>query len=123
MENQPRELALLRARMSRSAGLNIGVAHVPVRTWDFRYALGSFMGRAENGPTLPKPCGVAVIDPKREVIMMANGLGPSAISKVEALRFLSHNSTDAGASDNRTDAFTSQRLLVLGEYDFLMCAK
>ena len=123
MENQPWELALLRAWMSRGAGPNIGVVHVPVRTWDLRYALGGLAGRAENGPTLPKPSCVAVIDPKSEAIMMANGLEPSAISEVEALRFLSHNSTDEGASDNRTDASNSQRLLVLGEYDFLMCAK
>ncbi|MDE0973882.1 MAG: hypothetical protein OSA11_02175 [Candidatus Nanopelagicales bacterium] len=123
MENQPWELALLHAQTRRGAGPNIGVAHVPVRTWDLRYAIGFSGVNAENGRTLPAPSGVAVIDPKSEAIMIANGLEPSTIRKVEALRFLSRNSTTADSSRNRTDAFTSRRLLVLGEYDVLMCAK
>ena len=123
MENQPWELALLQVRMTRGAGPNIGVAHVPVRTWDLRYALGSSAGRAENGRTLPVPSHVTVTDPKSETVMIANGLEPSTIRKAEALRFLSRNSTTTDSSENRTDAFTGRRLLVLGEYDFLMCAK
>ena len=123
MENQSWELALLWARMARGAGSNIGVAHVPVRTWDFRYALGSFAGPAENDQTLPKPSRVAVIDPKSESTMMANGLGASAIIKTEALRFFSHIPMVAVVSDSRTQAFTGQRVLIFGEYNALMCAK
>jgi surface carbohydrate biosynthesis protein (TIGR04326 family) len=122
MENQPWELALLQSRMTHG-GPNVGVAHVPVRTWDFRYALGSSAGRAENGRTLPKPSHFAVIDPKSETVMIANGLEPSAIVKIEALRFLSRSSITAGAPGNRTDRFSSQRVLVFGEYDALMCGK
>ncbi len=123
MENQPWELALLQARMTRGAGPNIGVAHVPVRTWDFRYALGSSAGRAENGRTLPMPSHVTVTDPKSETVMIANGLEPSTIRKVEALRFLPSPSTDIASLCNRTIGFASHRVLVLGEYDVLMCAK
>jgi surface carbohydrate biosynthesis protein (TIGR04326 family) len=123
MEKQPWELALLQARMTRGGGPSIGVAHVPVRTWDLRYALGSSSVSAENGRTLLTPSRVAVIDPKSEAIMITNGLGTSAIIKVEALRFLSRVSTTAAASSSRTDAFTGQRVLIFGEYDTLMCAK
>ena len=122
MENQPWELALLQSRMTHG-GPNVGVAHVPVRTWDFRYALGSSAGRAENGRTLPKPSHFAVIDPKSETVMIANGLEPSEIVKIEALRFLSHSSTTAGVPGNRTDRFASKRVLVFGEYDALTCAR
>ncbi len=123
MENQPWELALLHAQTRRGGGPNIGVAHCPVRPWEFRYALGSSGVSAGNGRTLPAPSRVAVIDPRSETVMIANGLRPSAIVKVEALRFLSHNSTTADASGNRTAASTSQRVLVFGEYDPLVCAK
>ena len=123
MENQPWELALLQERMTRGAGPNIGVAHVPVRTWDFRYALGSSSVGAENARMLPMPSQVTVIDPKSETVMIANGLEPSTIVKVEALRFLLHSSLVQGASDKRTAAFPSQRVFVFGEYDPLMCAK
>jgi surface carbohydrate biosynthesis protein (TIGR04326 family) len=123
MENRPWELALLQARMTRGAGSNIGVAHVPVRTWDLRYALGSSAGRAENGRTLPMPSHVTVTDPKSETVMIANGLEPSTIRKVEALRFLSSPSRDIASLCNRTTGFASHRVLVLGEYDVLMCAK
>jgi len=123
MENQPWELALLHARTTRGGSSNVGVAHVPVRTWDLRYALGSSSGRDSNSRSLPGPSRVAVIDPKSIAIMVDNGLEPSSIIKVEALRFLSLTSTTATASNNRTDAFTNQRVLVLGEYDALMCAK
>ena len=123
MENQPWELALLWARMARDAGPNIGVAHVPVRTWDLRYAIGFSGFSAENSRTLPAPSDIAVIDPKSEAIMIANGLEPSTICKVEALRFLMHSSIVKGASVKRTAAFPSQKVLVFGEYDPLMCAK
>ena len=123
MENQPWELALLQSRMTPGGGSNVGVAHVPVRTWDFRYALGSSAGCPENGRTLPKPSHFAVIDPKSETVMIANGLEPSAIVKNEALRFLSRSSTTAGAPGNQTDRFASKRVLVFGEYDALLCAR
>ena len=123
MENQPWELALLWARMARGTGSNIGVAHVPVRTWDLRYAIGSSGVSAESGGTLPKPSRVAVIDPKSEATMMANGLGASAIVKVEAMRFLSRIPMAAVVSDSRTHTFTGQRVLIFGEYNALMIAK
>ena len=123
MENQPWELALLQARVTRGAGPNIGVAHMPVRTWDFRYALGSCSVGAENGRMLPIPSQVTVIEPKSETVMIANGLEPLTICKVEALRFLLHSSIVKGASVKRTAAFPGQKVLVFGEYDPLMCAK
>ena len=123
MEKQPWELALLHSRMSRGGGPSIGVAHVPVRNWDFRYALGSSSISAENGRALPKPSRVAVIDPKRKDFMIANGLEPSSIVKVEALRFLSRASTNTVASHMQDYEFSNLRVLVLGEYDALMCAK
>ncbi len=123
MENQPWELALLHTRTTRGSGPNIGVAHVPVRTWDFRYARGTSSVSAENGRTLPTPSRVAVVDPKSKDIMIANGLEPCAIVKVEAMRFLSLTSTTAAATKNQTHADTNQRVLVFGEYDVLMCAR
>jgi surface carbohydrate biosynthesis protein (TIGR04326 family) len=123
MENQPWESALLHARTTRGGGTNIGVAHVPVRTWDLRYARGSSTTSTKNGRTLPAPSRVAVIDPKSHDIMIANGLEPSSIVKVEALRFLSRASTTAATSSNRNRSFAHQRVLVFGEYDALMCAK
>jgi surface carbohydrate biosynthesis protein (TIGR04326 family) len=120
MENQPWELALLQTRMTRGGGQNVGVAHVPVRTWDFRYALGSPTASAENGGTLPRPSHVTVTDPKSEATLIANGLEPSAIVKVEALRFLS---TATATSHMQADELTDLRVLVFGEYDALMCAK
>jgi surface carbohydrate biosynthesis protein (TIGR04326 family) len=123
MENQPWELALLHARMTQGRGLNIGVAHVPVRTWDLRYAMGSSGISAENGRTLPTASRVAVIDPKSEAVMLTNGLEPSAISKVEALRFLSHASASADVTSNQSATLASKRVLAFGEYDALMCAK
>ena len=123
MENQPWELALLQTRMTRGGGPSIGVAHVPVQTWDFRYALGSSSDSAENGQTLPTPSRVAVVDPKSKDIMIANGLEPLAIVKVEALRFLSRDSTNTVASHMQADEFSNLRVLVFGEYDALMCAR
>jgi surface carbohydrate biosynthesis protein (TIGR04326 family) len=123
MENQPWELALLQARIARGAGPNVGVAHVPVRTWDLRYAIGSSGVSAENGGTLPKPSRVAVIDPGSETVMIANGMAPSAIVKVEAMRFFSLIPTAATTLSNRTHAFTDQKVLIFGEYDALICAK
>ena len=115
--------ALLRARMARGAVPKIGVAHVPVRTWDLRYAIGFSGVSAKNGQTLPDPSHVVVTDPQSEATMTANGRGASAIIKTEALRFLRHSSIIKASSDKRTDAFPSQRVLVFGEYDPLMCAK
>jgi len=126
MENQPWELALLQARMARGAGPNVGVAHVPVRTWDFRYALGSSTVCAENGRTRPMPSQVTVSDPKSETVMIANGLEPSTIVKVEALRFLSGASirtVSTVASHVQTVECSGPRVLVFGEYDASMCAK
>jgi surface carbohydrate biosynthesis protein (TIGR04326 family) len=123
MENQPWELALLHARIIQGEGPNVGVAHVTVRNWDLRYALGSAGVITENGETLPAPSRVAVIDPASEAVMIDNGLEPTAIVKVESLRFLSLTSVAAADSNNRAHAFTSQRVLVLGEYDELLCAK
>jgi surface carbohydrate biosynthesis protein (TIGR04326 family) len=123
MENQPWESALLHARTTRGGGTNIGVAHVPVRTWDLRYARGSSTTSTKNGRTLPAPSRVAVIDPKSHDIMIANGLEPSSIVKVEALRFLSRASTNTVASHIQADEFSNLRVLVFGEYDALMCAK
>jgi len=123
MENQPWELALLQARMARGAGPNVGVAHVPVRSWDLRYALGSSSVGAENGRTLPIPSHVTVTDPMSETVMISNGQEPSTIRNVEALRFLSSPSKDIASLCNQTIGFASRRLLVLGEYDVLMCAK
>jgi len=123
MEKQPWELALLQTRMTRGGGPSIGVAHVPVQTWDFRYALGSSSDSAENGQTLPTPSRVAVVDPKSKDIMIANGLEPLAIVKVEALRFLSRDSTNTVASHMQADEFSNLRVLVFGEYDALMCAR
>jgi surface carbohydrate biosynthesis protein (TIGR04326 family) len=123
MENQPWELAFLQVRMAQGGGQNIGVAHVPVRSWDFRYALGSSSDGAQNGRTLPMPSYFTVIDPKSEAVMIENGLEPSTIVRVEALRFLSESSTVQGASKKRTAAFPCQRVLVFGEYDPLMFAK
>jgi surface carbohydrate biosynthesis protein (TIGR04326 family) len=123
MENQPWELALLRARMARGAGPNVGVAHVPVRAWDLRYALGSSSVGAKNVRTLPMPSHVTVTDPMSETVMISNGLEPSTIRNVEALRFLSYPSKDIASLCNLTIGFASRRLLVLGEYDLLMCAK
>jgi len=69
------------------------------------------------------PSHVTVIDPNSETVMIANGLEPSTIVRVEALRFLLHSSIVKGSSVKRTAAFPSQRVLVFGEYDPLMCAK
>jgi len=118
MENQPWELALLHAWTIRGGGPTVGVAHVPVRTWDFRYALGSSTVSKANMQSLPRPSQVAVIDPASEDVMIANGLEPSEIVKVEALRFLSRASTATTASYKRAEV----RVLVFGEYDALMCA-
>ncbi len=123
MENQPWELALLQAWTIRGGSPTVGVAHVPVRTWDFRYALGSPTVSDANSRSLPGPSRIASIDPASETIMIANGLEQSAIVKVEALRFLPLASTTPTTSNMRTDAFTKQRVLVFGEYDALMCAK
>ncbi len=123
MENQPWELALLQAWTIRGGSPTIGVAHVPVRTWDFRYALGSPTGSDANKRSLPGPSRVALIDPASETIMIANGLEPSVIVKVEALRFLPLASTTPATVNKRTLACTKQRVLVFGEYDALMCAK
>ena len=123
MENQPWELAFLQVRMARAGGPNFGVAHVPVRAWDFRYALGSSNDGAQNGRTLPMPSYFTVIDPKSESVMIENGLGLSTIVRVEALRFLFQSSTAQGTSDKRAADFPCQRVLVFGEYDPLMFAK
>lgn len=123
MEIQPWELAFLQVRMARGARPNVGVAHVPIRTWDFRYAMGSFAVRAEIGQTLPMPTHVTVIDDKCETAMIVNGLEPSTIVRVEALRFLLHRSIAETASEKRSAVFPGQRVLVFGEYDPLMCAK
>ena len=71
--------------MARGASPNVGVAHVPIRTWDFRFALGSSAGRAEIGQTLPMPAHVNVVDHNSETVMIVNGLEPSTIVRVEAL--------------------------------------
>jgi surface carbohydrate biosynthesis protein (TIGR04326 family) len=55
--------------------------------------------------------------------MIANGLEPSAIVKVEALRYLSLTATTSFAPNKRTGTFNKQRILVLGEYGSLMCAR
>jgi len=123
MENQPWELALLHAWTIRGGSPTVGVAHVPVRTWDFRYSLGSPTVSDANSRSLPVPSSIASIDPASETIMIANGLEQSSIVKVEALRFLPLTSTTPTTSNMRTDAFTKQRVLVFGEYDALMCAK
>ena len=123
MENQTWELAFLQARMNRGQGPNIGVAHVPVRTWDFRYALGFSTVSPGNRRTLPKPSLVTVTDPQSAATMIANGLDPSVIVKVEALRFLSRTSITAHTSSNGSGVLISQRVLVFGEYDDLVCAK
>ena len=123
MENQPWELALLYARTIQGEGPNVGFAHITVRNWDLRYALGSSGVITENGETLPEPSRVAVIDPASEAVMIDNGLEPTAIAKVESLRFLSLTSVATADSNNRAHACTSQRVLVLGEYDELLCAK
>jgi surface carbohydrate biosynthesis protein (TIGR04326 family) len=119
MENQPWELALLHEWTIRGGGPTVGVAHVPVRTWDFRYALGSSTLSKANMQSLPRPSQVAVIDPASEDVMIANGLEPSEIVKVEGLRFLSRASTATTASYKRA----AVRVLVFGEYDAQMCAK
>lgn len=123
MENQPWELALLHTRRTRSAGPNVGFAHVPVRTWDLRYALGLSTVSDENSHPVPRPSHVAVIDLKSETVMMANGMKPSEIVKVEALRFLSLMSTPDVTSNNPTDVLPNQRVLIFGEYDASMYAK
>ena len=123
MENQPWELALLQTRIAHGGGANVGVAHVPIRTWDFRYALGSSSGGAPHSRSLPAPSRVAVIDPASEAIMIANGLKPSSIIKVEALRFLLGTSTTTAFSNRQADKFTNLRVLIFGAYDALTCAQ
>jgi len=123
MENQPWELALIQAWHSLSESSTIGVAHTPIRDWDLRFALGLSSINAGNSQSLPRPSSVAVIDPASEAIMTANGLEPSAIVKVEALRYLSPTPTSSFAPNKRTDTFAKQRILILGEYGSLMCAR
>lgn len=123
MENHPWELALLQTRTTRGSGLNIGVAHTLVRTWDLQYALGSFSDRDSNNPSLPTPSRVAVIDPNSESVLIANGYKASELVKVEALRFLWPISTNAEALKKRNDAPTKKLVLICGEYDSLMCAR
>jgi surface carbohydrate biosynthesis protein (TIGR04326 family) len=122
MENKPWELAFLNAWTIRGSGPAIGVAHTTVRTWDLPYALGSSTVSAEDNRSLPRPALVAVIDPASEGVMSANGLKPSMIIKVEALRFLSLDPATGAASSNRSKKFARKRVLVFGEYDAFMCA-
>ena len=123
MENQTWELALIHAWQSLSESSTIGIAHAPIRDWDLRYALGSSTINARNVQSLPRPSSVAVIDPTSETIMIANGLEPSAIVKVEAMRYLSPTATTSFATNKRTGTFAKQRILILGEYESMMCAK
>ena len=123
MENKPWELAFLNAWAIQGSGPAIGVTHTAVRTWDLPYALGSSTVSAEDNQSLPRPTHVAVIDPASEAVMSANGLKPSMIIKVEALRFLSLDPAAGAASSNRNKKFARKRILVFGEYDAFMCAR
>jgi len=116
-EGQAWELALLNARAKRRSGLNVGVAHVPVRNWDLRYALNMAGKRGVAKPSAPIPDIVGVIDSGSREVLISNGVEDNRIVSVSALRFLTKGSTESKASLGDQRRSIPLRVLVVGEYE------
>jgi len=120
MENQPFEFALLNAWNNGSHGPILGFAHIPVREWDFRSALGASPGTSMDANNLPRPTLMGVNGPLAEKTMLANGVAPERLASVEALRFESGSVIAKHWGSEAGDLSSPLRILMLGEYGAAM---
>ena len=111
MENQPWELALTHCVRRRSKGVLVGVAHSTIRFWDLRY----FSDQRENNyinpqSQRPHPDRICVNGDIGRGLLLENGYPTSAISVVEALRYMYlHNL-------RRASELKNGHLLLLGDF-------
>jgi surface carbohydrate biosynthesis protein (TIGR04326 family) len=115
-EQQPWELALIRAWKASGHDCLIGAQHTTMLYWDLRYFYDPRSYKRTVGNDLPLPDKVAVNGPASMNVCLKAGYPEEDLVEVEALRYLQHaivKSETGKVSALNKDAL---RLLVLGDY-------
>jgi surface carbohydrate biosynthesis protein (TIGR04326 family) len=119
-EQQPWELALIRAWKASGHGRLIGAQHSTILYWDLRYFYDPRSYKQTGGNDLPMPNMVAVNGPASLNASLLAGYPEKELVEVEALRYLHLGKTkiEAGTVSTSASVFAQNtlRLLVLGDY-------
>ena len=113
-ENQPWELALVRAWRRHGHGQLTAVAHSAVRFWDLRYFADPREFLPANQHTKFKPDRVAVTGQAAAITLKESGFPPERLVETEALRYTHLNA--AGELVSPPAPVPGLHVLVLGDY-------
>jgi surface carbohydrate biosynthesis protein (TIGR04326 family) len=115
-EQQPWELALIRAWNKNLHGRLIAAQHTTMLYWDLRYFHDPRCYKRIGFNVLPMPNKVAVNGPVVQNLMLKFGYPENNLIKVEALRYMYLESSRSKLNIKTRDKNVAIRLLILGDY-------